>query len=397
MEDQQGDADSSLLELNPLEEGGSAAQPSPQDAGNGEKVATKGGVFPCWKSSGKGFGVAKPLLAAVLFFVLLLEVCYSVSPRFGPNLKTHHLPLDDVSMQKYLNSLNTAAEAMEEAWESSGLPARQAFQKHFTPSLADGQLPPPDPLATIRAHVSRMRRCKVPPDSSVAARRDFARHLQLLRCICRTVTLRLEEFEWFLYITEDFDVPIPVPGHDEPLSYPDVEGLEGKVEDGLSAAHFLKAVGLFGGESKQKVNEMLTDKLTFMLAIENKHTVYNLVARYYFESFLQPFEGDDATPPAANYKIPYTGEQFQTRALTRTAARIFSEFDNTTKYANVRRLYRIAENWTPKAVLAATKQQEEANANNFKKRLNAKRKQMLVLLREGIPYNDLVSVALFLL
>ncbi|CDJ32415.1 uncharacterized protein EMH_0012380 [Eimeria mitis] len=112
---------------------------------------------------------------------------------------------------------------MKEAWESSKSPVQQAFQKHFTPSLEDAKEPPEDPLATISDHVAKMRECKIPSDSVVEARRDFALHLQLLRDICRTVTLRLEELKWLVYMNEEFDVPVPVPGHDEPYSYPDLE------------------------------------------------------------------------------------------------------------------------------------------------------------------------------
>ncbi|CDJ60012.1 hypothetical protein EMWEY_00059650, partial [Eimeria maxima] len=299
-----------------------------------------------------------------------------------------------------MDDFNEAADAMNKAWEASEPSVREAFQILFTPSLEDGQPLTEDPLAIINNHVAKMREFGVLSESSVKRRGDSARHLQLLRSICRTVTLRLEELKWFVYMNKEYDVPVPVPGHDEPYTYPPLEVLEERVDDGLQASHFLKSVGLSGGEGTQKVDEMLADKLIYLLSVENKHNDCNLVARYYFEHFLQPSGQEDtlkAIPSTAKHQIPYSGEAFRTGSFARAAAQIFGESEGSTHYARIRKMHRIADNWTPKGVLEATKQQEEENAYRLEREMRSKRDQLQGFLKDGIPFDDLVMSALCLL
>ncbi|CDJ49922.1 hypothetical protein EBH_0072460 [Eimeria brunetti] len=397
---QWNDAGPSVLEeLDGQQVGVETAQPGPDNAGNNEEVANKGGAFTFCKYSGSQFASAKAFFSTFLI-LLLLEAQFSVSSKLRSYLAKPQLPLDDASMQKYFDDFTKSANVMQQAWEQSKSPVRQAFQKYFTPSLEDGLEPREDPLAIINGHVAEMQNCKVLSDSSAEVRRDLAQHLLFLRGICRTVTLRLQELQWFVYMNEEFDVPVPVPGHDEPYSYPDLESLEEGTQDGLSATHFLKSVGFFGGDCTQKVDEMLTDKLIFLFTVENKQNLYNLVARYYFERLFQPFGEDRAFSDVrfdATYHIPHTGKPVQIGALAKAAELMFQESESTSIYANIRKMHRIADNWTPKEVLEATKQQEEENANNFQMRLTHRREQMRSLLDKGVPRDSLVITALFLL
>ncbi|CDI73877.1 hypothetical protein, conserved [Eimeria praecox] len=395
---QRHDAGTSLVELSTHEVGGEGVRLTLESPGNNEQVAKQSGFYVSFKSSGKQVGAAQPLLFTFLL-LLLLEARYNVSSRLRSYLKPPQLPLDDASMQKYMDDFNRAARAMKDAWESSEMPVRRAFQQHFTPSLEDGQELSEDPLKTINDHVAKMQKCKIPTGSK--ARKDFALHVQLLRSICRSVALRVHELNWFVYMNEEFDVPVPVPGRDERYRYPALEELEKRAEDGLTASHFLKSVGLFAtGESLEKVDEMLTDNLIFLLSIENKQNVYNSVVRYFFERFLEP-SGEEAVSDAAHsipeHQVPYSGKAFRTRALKQAAAHIFRGSGNLTDYGNMRKMHRIADNWTSKGVLEAAVQQEEDNTHNFQGRLTSKREQMRILLEEGLQYDDLVISVLFLL
>ncbi|CDJ31781.1 LOW QUALITY PROTEIN: uncharacterized protein EMH_0069640 [Eimeria mitis] len=400
-----------LEELNPHHGDVDAAQPGPDNAR--DEVAKGGGVFSSLKS-GQKVAPAKPLLAAFLL-LLVSGVLFRASSRWSTQRLCSHklncresnsqedwtpLYLDDGSIQKYLDDFNKAAEEMKDAWQSSKPPVRRAFQIHFTPSLNDAQVPSEDPLATINDHVSRMRECKIPSDSSVEARKDFAQHLHLLRSLCRAVTLRLEELKWLAHVSQEFGLPISFPGYDQPSRHPGLEDASDSFGFGMRAVDFLGSLELVGGERTQAVDGTVAKELIYHLLVDNKHNLYNLVARCYFEPFLQPFGGNDAFHTyrsTASYQIPYTGKSFQTGALAHAAARIFRESDSTTNYANVRKLHRIADNWTPKRVLKAMRQQEKENAYNFQRQLNNKREQMRVLLREGMPNDDLVINALFLL
>ena len=376
-----------------------AAQPGPDNGKSHKGFARRRGVFGSRKSSEKQVGTIRVLLVAILV-LLLFDSRHSLSSMLRSYLRTPHLLLEDMSMQKYMDDFNEAADAMNKAWESSEQSVREAFQILFTPSLEDGQPLTEDPLAIINNHVAKMREFGALSESSVKQRRDSAQHLQLLRSICRTVTLRLEELKWFVYMNKEYDVPVPVPGHDEPYTYPPLEVLEERVDDGLQAAHFLKSMGLSGGEGTQKVDEMLADKLIYLLSVENKHNVCNMVARYYFEHFLQPSGQEDtlkAIPSTAKHQIPYSGEAFRTGSFARAAAQIFAESEDNTNYARIRKMHRIADNWTPKGVLEVTKQQEKENAYSFGSRLRRKRDELQAQPKEGISFDDLLIRALLLL
>ncbi|CDJ29967.1 uncharacterized protein EMH_0005200 [Eimeria mitis] len=356
---------------------------------NSYKVATDDEFFLALKSRRKKFGANKAMIVA--FVVVLAAGARYIMSRRSRSYIEEASP-DDMRMQEYWEDFNNAADKMKEAWGSSELAVRQAFQLHFTPSLKDGQELPEDPLASISAHVEKMRECK--------ERRDFAQHLQLLQSICRTVTTRLEELKWFVRVNEKKKIPVPVPGHDEPCRYPSLEALEESVEGGLTAANFLGYVGLVGGEPTKKVDGMLAHQLLSLLAIENKHNAYNSLVRYSFEHIFQPFrkgETSHAALSTAKYQIPYAKRAFRIGAFVRAAAHLFRECDSTLTYANERKMHRIADNWTRKGVLEASKRQEKQNANKFEKRLKTKREQMQALLKQGIPKDDLVIDALFLL
>ncbi|CDJ29968.1 LOW QUALITY PROTEIN: uncharacterized protein EMH_0005210 [Eimeria mitis] len=243
--------------LDPHEATGEATAPELDNADAGEEVAKKDGASSPWKSSGKQIGAAKVMILGFLV-ILVSGARFIMSKRSRPNVTAPHLPVDDASMEHYLDDFNKAADEMKNAWESSVQPVRRAFQLHFTPSLEEGQELPQDPLAAISEHVAKMRDCEVPSASPVEARNDFAQHLQLLHSICRIVRLRLDELKWFVLVNERIKVPVPVPGYDTPYSYPALEVLEGKVEGGLTATSFLKSVGLFGGEPTQQVDERIT-------------------------------------------------------------------------------------------------------------------------------------------
>ncbi|CDJ49925.1 hypothetical protein, conserved [Eimeria brunetti] len=370
-----------------------AAQSDTDSAEKSDAVVQEGGFFPL-RYRGKKALETKAIIAAVA--VILISGAHYMISRSRSRVKPPQLALDNVSMEEYLDNFNKAAEKMEEAWEASGLPVRQAFQKHFTPSLEDSQQLTEDPLVSIRDHVAKMRDCKVPPESSVEARGDFAKHLQLLVSICRTVTFRLEELNWLVRVSEKQRLPIPVPGYDEPYNYPPLESLEKNSENGMLATQFLSYVGLVGGDPTQKVAGSLAHRLLSLLAIESKHKAYSSMSRFHFERFLQPFR-EDGAHSVAKYKIPYTGKQFRIDALQQAAANIFRESDNTPAYANERKMHRIANNWTTEGALEAAKRQEKENVNCFEKRLNDRREQMRLLRKDGIVYDDPVSIALFLL
>ncbi|CDJ29892.1 uncharacterized protein EMH_0053430 [Eimeria mitis] len=304
-------------------------------------------------------------------------------------------------MQKYMDDFNEAAEEMQAAFSSTSA-VLQNFQLHFTPSLEDDQSLLGDPLAVIKDHVAKMRECTVPPASSLQARLDFVQHLQLLRSICRTVALRLKDLELFNTVNQKLGVanPFLVSGggedynnSDAPRNFQEVTG------DDWTASEFLEFFGLSRG-GKRRVNGTLARKLRWLLEIEKRFNDANLNARYHFMAFLQPFERDGAYNPAhapAEHQIPYTGKPFRTGALAEAAAHVFRESDATTNYAHIRKLNQIADNWTNEEVEAAAVQQEKENANNAQTRLKSKRELMLRLLSQGIPEDDLVMIALFLL
>ncbi|CDJ27885.1 uncharacterized protein EMH_0035770 [Eimeria mitis] len=392
----------------PLEVAGEGTDPAPENANNSGIAATAGGASPSWRYRGKRARATTAAIAAVAVIV----VCgfrYIMSGRFPSYLKisqlrvddASRLPLDDASMQKYINDFNEAAAEMEEAL-SSGAATRQGFQRHFTPSLEDGQSLPRDPLEIIRDHVAKMRECDVPSASSPQARRDFAQHLQLLRSICRTAALRLHDLELFntTYKVLGAPNPLPIPGLDEDYSDTDAPiDFEEVSEYDWTASTFLKCFGLFGADAR-RVNRTLAKKLRLSLDMEKTLNDANLRARYYFMEFLQPFEGDGAINPAhapAEHQIPYTGKLFRTGAFAQAAAQICRESDANTSYAFIRKLNRIADNWTNEEVAAAAKQQAKGNADNAQDRLKTKRELMRRLLSQGIPEDDLVMIALFLL
>ncbi|CDJ60103.1 hypothetical protein, conserved, partial [Eimeria maxima] len=382
----------SLLEdVNPQHGRAEAAERGLHNGAKNKGYARKRGASASRKSNSRHIRAAT-MLAATFMVLLLLDARYSVSSRLRSYLETPQLPTGDESVQKYMSDFTEAMEAMNEAWESSEKPVREAFERHFTPSLDDGQELTGNPLAIINNHVAMMRECEFPFDSSVNAQKDFLQHLQLLRSICRTVTLRLEELKWFVYMNKECDVPVPVPGHDGPYTYTSLEVLEERVDDGLQAEHFLQSAGFVRRRETQKVDKNLTEKLIYLLSIENKHNVCNLVARYYFEHFLQPSGEDNAfnsTPPTTKHQIPYSGEAFRTGSFARRRRVYKRESEINTNYATIRKMHRIADNWTTKGVLEAANEQEEENAYNFERRLLNKREQMRVLLKEGIPYDDL--------
>ncbi|CDJ29964.1 uncharacterized protein EMH_0005170 [Eimeria mitis] len=412
----------------PLEVAGEGTDPTPDDADNSDIADKAGESSLSTKYCGKKSRVIKAVIAAVAVIV----VCgarYIMSGRSISYLKTSKLGLEDVSQpslddvsqpslddvsqpslddtsqlpldDNYMDDFNEAAEEIE-AYSPSELAVSQAFQLHFTPSLEDGQSLLGDPLTVIKDHVAKMRECTVPPASSLQARLDFAQHLQLLRSICRTVALRFKDLEVFNTVNQKLDVanPFLVSGggedynnSDAPLNFQEVTGHD------WTASELLEFFGLSRG-GKRRVNGTLAKKLKLLLDIEKRHNDTNLNARYHFTAFLQPFEGDGVFNPAhapAEHQIPYTGEPFRTGAFAEAAAQIFGESDATTYYAYIRKLNRIADNWTNEGVAAAVKQQEKENADNAQTRLKTKRELMRGLLSQGIPEDDLVMIALFLL
>ncbi|CDJ49921.1 hypothetical protein, conserved [Eimeria brunetti] len=395
---------SSVVDLNPQHAVGDAARPGPDNAENTEEIAKKGTLLPR-KSSSKPLGKAAPLIALSLL-LLFSGTLYRVSSSWSSHrLSSQKLtfdrewtwpPIDNDSIQKYLDDLNTAAKKMKETWESSDFPVRQAFQEHFAPPPAGGQQLPEDPLRTIIDHVAKVQDCKVPPDSSVEARRFFVQHVQLLRSICRTVTLRLEELKLFVHLNQQFNVPIPVSVHEEPHEDDDDDSGY-SASFGMRADDFLGYLELVGGEHTQPVDGTVAKELVFLLIIEYKHNLCNLMARYYFERVLQPFVEDDTFAAVAEYHVPYTGKPFQIGALAEAAAQIYPESSSTTNYASVRKVHQIADNWTNRRVMKAVEQQEEENADVFQRRLNTRKKLMRALINRGIAKDDLVITALFLL
>ncbi|CDJ30935.1 uncharacterized protein EMH_0062580 [Eimeria mitis] len=392
----------------PLEVAGEGTDPAPDNADNSDIAAKAGGTGVSKWYNGKRARVIKAIIAAVAVIV----VCgarYIISGRFPPYLKSSQLllddasrlPLDDVSMQKYMIDFNEAVEEMEEAL-SSGSPMWQAFQLHFTPSHEDSQHLPGDPLDIIRDHVAEMQKCEIPSASSLQARWDFAQHLQLLRSICRTVALRFKELELFETVKREFRAanPFLVSGGDEDYSDSDAPiDFEQATKYDWAASTFLKSFGLFGG-GRRRVNVTLANKLRGALDIEKIFNDANWNTRHHFMEFLQPFERDGAFNPAnapAEHQIPYTGEPFRTGAFAQAAAQIFRESDANTNYAFIRKLNQIADNWTNEEVVAAAEQQEKENADNAQDRLKTKRELMRRLLRQGIQKDDLVMIALFLL
>ncbi|CDJ58928.1 hypothetical protein EMWEY_00054370 [Eimeria maxima] len=420
---------------------------------------------------------------------------------------------------------------MNLGWKASEHSVRKAFQRHFTPSLNDGQALTEDPLATVNDHVAQVRECASPSDSSAKVQSDFLQHVQLLLSICRMVTLRLEQLKWDKTLsnknsapcsssliheyphsnsdregafgineephsnsdhdgafgiyssvkadnildtawvvgseqgqlvgeevdeTPDAEVPLSSPSHEEPDSdlgledpfgisssvkaddFLDAvrivrsgrrESVDGEVADrkyhevqrsspvreeldsnsGLdkygiysqvTSAEFLEFFGIFSSEYRRKVPSKQAEGLLFQLHLDERRNTFNLDARYYFERFLQACEEDgpvDATPSTANHKIPYSGRPFRSGALAQAAAHIFRLSEGSTNYARIRKVHQIADNWTSEGVLEATKRQEEENAYSLKQRLQIKREQMRVMLKEGIQNGDLEVIALFLL
>ncbi|CDJ29890.1 uncharacterized protein EMH_0053410 [Eimeria mitis] len=385
--------------LNPQEMEGAAVQLSPEDANNNAEVAKEGGVFHSWRFRGKWHQANKVMIVAVAV-MLASGARYIMSRKAQSYLKRSELPLDDVSVEKYMEDLDKALWEMESAWENAEFSVQQAFQIHFTPSLEDGQELLEDPLATIKDHVDKIQECEISSVSSMEARRGFAQHLQLLLSICRTVTLRLDELESYVSANKIFDVPVPVPDHGEPSSDPAPEEHQGMAERDWTASDFLVSFGLFGGDSERTVDKHLCNKLASALEIEKKFNDSNSKARHYFIPSLEPFGGDGALNPAhapAEHQIPYTKRPFRTGALAQAAAHIFRESDATMYNAYIQKLSRIANNWTDKGVLLAAEQQEKENANKIQNRLKTKREQMRLLLKKGIPKDDLVMSALFLL
>ncbi|CDJ32414.1 uncharacterized protein EMH_0012370 [Eimeria mitis] len=406
----------------PLGVAGEGTDPAPDNADNSGIAATAGGASPSWRYRGKRARATTAAIAAVAVIVVC-GVRYIMSGRFPSYVKASQLglvdaaqpsvddasepslddasqlPLDDVSMQKYMDDFNEAAEEMEKAFpkESS---VREAFQLHFTPSLEDCENLSRDPLAVIKDHVAKMRECEVPSASSPQARRDFAQHLQLLRSICRAATLRVNELMWFSAKDEQFGVALPFSRDGKPSSHHSYIDRSEWGRKGWYAAHLLMRWGLSGGYSKREVEGAFAHRLRLLLDIEERCNDANLNARYYFMEFLQPFEGDGAFNPArapAEHQIPYAGKPFRTAAFAQAAAQIFGESHGTTNYAFIRKLSRIADNWTKEQVVAAVKQQEKENADNAQERLKTKRELMRRLLSQGIQEDDLVMIALFLL
>ncbi|CDI73878.1 hypothetical protein EPH_0000820 [Eimeria praecox] len=378
---------------------GEATQPGQEGADNADKVVGGDGVSFQGKYRGKNVGLTKPLIIAIALIVVS-GARYIMSKSSPSHLRMPQLLLDDASVQQYLIEFNEAAENMKEAWGTSDVIIRDAFQLHFSPSLEDGKALFADPLAIISDHVDKMQKCKVPPHSSVKARKEFVQHLHLLRNICRAVTLRLHELMWMMQVSDHKKVPIPVPGYDQPYVYSPREEAGGKIGRRSTAAQFLNYAELFGGDKTQKVDEELSSSLLFLTAIADKHESCNFVARYYFERFLEPFgeEGvSHASRSAAKHHIPYTGKVFRSGKLAEAAAPLLRESGKGKDYAYVRKIYSIADDWTDQRVLAATKLQEEENTRNFQARLNIKREQMRVLLKEGLPRDDLAMAVLFLL
>ncbi|CDJ30744.1 uncharacterized protein EMH_0061050 [Eimeria mitis] len=414
----------------PLEVAGEGTDPAPDNADNSGIAATAGGASPSWRYRGKRARATTAAIAAVAVIVVC-GVRYIMSGRSPSYVKASQLglvdasqpsvgdvsepslddvsepslddasqlPLDDASMQKYMNDFNEAAEEMEKAFPKKSS-VRKAFQLNFTPSLEDGENLLKNPLAIIKDHVAKMRECKVPSASSPQARRDFAQHLQLLRSICRATTLRVNELTSFSVENKQFRVALPFFRDGEPSSHHAHKDLAEWGGMGWDAAHFLRSWGLSAGYSDRQVPGAFAFMLRWLLEIEKRYNDANLNARYYFMEFLQPFEGDGTLNPAhapAEHKIPYTGKPFRTSALADAAAHVFRESDATTNYAFVRKLNRIADNWSNEGVAAAVKQQEKENVDNAQERLETKRELMRRLLSEGIPEDDLVIIALFLL
>ncbi|CDI73879.1 hypothetical protein, conserved [Eimeria praecox] len=381
---------------------GEATQPGQEGADNADKVVGEDGISFQLKYRGKNVGLTKPLIIAIALIVVS-GARYIMSKGSRPRAQSSQglpLPVDDVSMQQYLNEFDEAAEDMKVAWRSSDVAVRKAFQLHFSPSLEDGKAPSAAPLATIIGHVDKTRKWEVPPHSSVEQRRDFAEHLHLLRNICRAVTLRLKELNWLALVSERADVPVPVPGLDEPYMYPDIDELEDDAESRSTAAEFLVSAGMFGSGSRQSVHAALADGMTHLLSIEKNHQSYNWVVRYFFERFLEPFGGANnlhTARPTVKYQIPYSGRAFRTGALSHAAEHIHRETDSHTSYTHIRKINLLLDNWTNTGVMEAMKQQEKENAHNFQKKLECKREQMKVLLRQGITRDDLEMSVLFLL
>ncbi|CDJ59210.1 hypothetical protein EMWEY_00056210 [Eimeria maxima] len=380
-----------------------------QNAENINQTAEEDGIFASRKFVGKQVGGPKPLLA-VFSLVLLSAVVLRVSSKrkihqlSASRLSFHNewasRSLDDHAIRRYLNNFDKAADVMNKAWKFSLPPVREAFQRHFMPSLSDGQAPTEDPLATINDHVAKMRGCEFPFDSSAQVRSDFLQHLQLLLSICEMVTLRIEELNWLFSMRRRLDARLSFPVNEEPDRNSTVEGVSYRTWPQMKAEDFLRAMGMDGGELTPPVDGNVAKQLLVQSLTENKYNVCNLEARYYFERFLQHSGEDDAvksTSPTAKYHIPYDGKPFRTGALAQAAAQIFRESEGSTNYAMIRKLHWIGDNWTPKAVLEAGKQQEKENAYKLEQLLRIKREQMRVLLKKGIQYGDLEMNALFLL
>ena len=157
---------------------------------------------------------------------------------------------------------------------------------------------------------------------------------------------------------------------------------------------------MYGSALATPVDKESAGKLMFQFFLQKGGHSCNLEARYYFERSLQPSgEGDavNSTPSTAKHQIPYSGEPFRTGVLAKAAAQVFRQFDGSMKYATIRTMHRIADNWTPEGVVEATKNMEKETSYNFKQRLFIKREQMHVLLAEGIQHGDLEVNTLFLL
>ncbi|CDJ29966.1 LOW QUALITY PROTEIN: uncharacterized protein EMH_0005190 [Eimeria mitis] len=328
---------------------GEAAQPVTENADSSDELAKEGAAYNSWRHLRKRVGPTKAVIVAVVV-ILVSGARYFMSKRSRPSMQapqslaphlqqTKQLLLDEVSVRKYVDEFNAAADAMKQAWGSSEPP--------------DGQELLGDPLDTISSHVAKMRECKVPPESSVKARRGFVQHVQVLQSICSAVTLRLEELKWYMDMNKDFGMPVPVPGHDQPVSYPSLKELEEMREGGLTANEFLHSLGLFGGGSAQSVDAGLVAKLVWLLDIGSTAHEGNLLARHYLERLVQPL-GDDTSRAAhataarstTEYQIPYTGRPFGTAAFAQAVARIYGESHGTLNYADERYLRGIVENWT---------------------------------------------------
>ncbi|CDJ49924.1 hypothetical protein EBH_0072680 [Eimeria brunetti] len=362
-----------------------------QDAAdNIEEISS--GPFLSWRQRGRRTRSAKAAVIAVLV-VLVSGARYIMSKKSqaqqtSPTPQTpqlSQLPLDDGSMHQYLYEFNRAADEMHDAWEASEIPVQQAFQEFFTPSLEDGQELFQGPLTPIFEHVEKMRECEVPPESDVEARGEFAQHLQLLRNVCRVATLRLKEMEFAVNVNKH--MMEPAPAHEKFQNNEDVP-----------ATYFPRPSEVFGSGSMDNVDKKIADNLMLLMAAEDKHDAYNFVARNYFDGFLKPVGEDDAFDPArsaARYQVPYSGKPFLSGAFAEAAEHVFR--DSTPIYWDPRQFHRDGAKWTNEEVLEATKRQQEGISKNFERRLSSKREQMRALLQEGVPQDDLLISALFLL